>query len=124
MAVKKKLTPKQEMLKSEIIGKVNRHFGKVLEEATPHMIYAACALTVRDRNIEKWAKSHRQVKEEGSKKLYYLSFEFLMGRLLCTNVLNLMQTEDYEVVLKDLGYTLENETDALVFDSSENIDDI
>lgn len=102
----KKLTAKQEALKSEIIGKVNRHFGKVLEEATPHMIYAACALTVRDKIMEKWAKSHREVKKEGSKKLYYLSFEFLMGRLLCTNVLNLMQTKDYEVVLNDLGYTL------------------
>ena len=103
---KKKLTAKQEALKAEIIGKVNRHFGKVMEEATPHMIYSACALTVRDRIMEKWAHSHRQVKEEGSKKLYYLSFEFLMGRLLSTNVLNLMQTEDYEVVLNDLGYTL------------------
>ncbi len=104
----KKLTAKQEALKSEIIGKVNRHFGKVLEEATPHMIYAACALTVRDKIMEKWAKSHREVKKEGSKKLYYLSFEFLMGRLLCTNVLNLMQTKDYEVVLNDLGYTLQD----------------
>ncbi|MBQ3124283.1 MAG: glycogen/starch/alpha-glucan phosphorylase [Clostridia bacterium] len=103
---KKKLTAKQEALKNEIIGKVNRHFGKVMEEATPHMIYSACALTVRDRIMEKWAQSHREVKKEGSKKLYYLSFEFLMGRLLCTNVLNLMQTEDYEVVLNDLGYTL------------------
>lgn len=103
---KKKLTAKQEALKNEIIGKVNRHFGKVMEEATPHMIYAACALTVRDRIMEKWALSHREVKKEGSKKLYYLSFEFLMGRLLSTNVLNLMQTEDYEVVLNDLGYNL------------------
>ena len=65
---KNKLTAKQEALKNEIIGKVNRHFGKVMEEATPQMIYAACALTVRDRIMEKWAKSHRQVKEEGSKK--------------------------------------------------------
>ena len=104
----KKLTAKQEVLKSEIIGKINRHFGKVLEEATPHMVYAACALTVRDKIMEKWAKSHREVKKEGSKKLYYLSFEFLMGRLLCTNVLNLMQTKDYEVVLNDLGYTLQD----------------
>ena len=103
---KTKLTAKQEALKNEIIGKVNRHFGKVMEEATPHMIYSACALTVRDRIMEKWAVSHREVKQEGSKKLYYLSFEFLMGRLLCTNVLNLMQTEDYEVVLNDLGYSL------------------
>ena len=109
MAVKttKKLTPQQEALKSDIIGKVNRHFGKVLEEATPHMIYAACALTVRDRIMEKWAISHQEVKAEGSKKLYYLSFEFLMGRLLCTNILNLMQTDDYKAVLENLGYTLE-----------------
>ena len=102
-----KLTAKQEALKNDIIGKINRHFGKVLDEATPHMVYAACAMTVRDRIMEKWAVSHKEVKEEGSKKLYYLSFEFLMGRLLCTNILNLMQTEDYEVVLKDLGYSLQ-----------------
>lgn len=104
----KKLTAEQEALKSDIIGKINRHFGKVLEEATPHMIYAACALTIRDKIMEKWAVSHRDVKKEGSKKLYYLSFEFLMGRLLSTNILNLMQTEDYEVVLEDLGYTLQD----------------
>lgn len=103
---KKKLTKSQEALKKDIIGKVNRHFGKILEEATPQMIYGACALTVRDRIMEKWAESHREVKREGSKKLYYLSFEFLMGRLLATNILNLMQTADYEAVLEDLGYTL------------------
>ena len=103
---KKKLTKAQEALKRDIIGKINRHFGKVLEEATPQMIYGACALTVRDRIMEMWAKSHRVVKEKGSKKLYYLSFEFLMGRLLATNILNLMQTDDYEAVLEDLGYTL------------------
>ena len=102
----KKLTKEQEALKQDIIGKVNRHYGKVLEEATPQMIYGACALTVRDRIMEKWAASHREVKQEGSKKLYYLSFEFLMGRLLATNILNLMQTADYEAVLEDLGYTL------------------
>ncbi len=102
----KKLTTKEAALKKEIIGKVSRHFGKVMEEATPHMIYTACALTARDQIMEMWAKSHRQVKQEGSKKLYYLSFEFLMGRLLCTNILNLMQTETYANVLEDLGYSL------------------
>ena len=44
-----KLTADEEALKQEIIGKVGRHVGKVMEEATPHMIYAACALTVRDQ---------------------------------------------------------------------------
>ena len=101
-----KLTKQEEALKKEIIGKVSRHFGKVMEDATPQMIYTACALTARDKIMEKWAVSHKQVKKEGSKKLYYLSFEFLMGRLLCTNVLNLMQTDTYTNVLKDLGYEL------------------
>ena len=39
---------------------------------------------------------------------YILSFEFLMGRLLCTNILNLMQTDDYKAVLEDLGYSLQD----------------
>jgi starch phosphorylase len=99
-----KLTAAEEQLKSDIIGKVGRHFGKVMEEATPKMIYYACALTARDKIMEKWAVSHKQVKEEGSKKLYYLSFEFLMGRLFATNVLNLMQSKEYANVLKSLGY--------------------
>lgn len=63
-----KLTAAEEKLKQEIIGKVGRHFGKVMEEATPNMVYAACALTVRDQIMEKWAKSHKKVKEEGSKE--------------------------------------------------------
>ena len=105
-AKKVKLTAAEQKLKKEIIGKVGRHFGKVMEDATPNMVYAACALTVRDQIMERWAKSHKKVKDAGSKKLYYLSFEFLMGRLLCTNILNLMQTEKYEHVLSDLGYSL------------------
>lgn len=103
-----KLTAKEEALRNEIVGKVSRHFGKVLEDATPHMIYTACALTVRDQIMEKWALSHKEVKKEGSKKLYYLSFEFLMGRLLSTNILNLMQTKEYQNVLESLGYTLQD----------------
>ncbi len=104
MEKKVKLTAKEEALKNEIIGKVSRHFGKTMDDATPKMVYTACALTARDQIMTKWAKSHKQVKEEGSKKLYYLSFEFLMGRLLTTNVLNLMQTKTYTNALKALGY--------------------
>ena len=107
MQKKVKLSVKEEALKNEIIGKVARHFGKTMEDATPKMIYTACALTARDQIMAKWAQSHKQVKEENSKKLYYLSFEFLMGRLLATNVLNLMQSKQYTKVLNDLGYSVE-----------------
>jgi len=101
-----KLNAKETALKNEIEGKISRHFGKTLEDATPKMVYTACALTARDQIMSKWAISHKQVKEENSKKLYYMSFEFLMGRLLASNVLNLMQTETYVNALKSLGYNL------------------
>ena len=108
MEKKLKLTANEEALRAEIIGKVSRHFGKVMEDATPKMVYTACALTARDRIMSKWAVSHKEVKEEGSKKLYYLSFEFLMGRLFTTNILNLMMTDEYKNVLNSLGYNLED----------------
>ncbi len=101
-----KLNAKEEALKNEIEGKLSRHFGKALEDATPKMIYTACALTARDQIMARWSVSHKEVKKENSKKLYYLSFEFLMGRLLATNILNLMQTETYVNALRALGYEL------------------
>ncbi len=106
MMKKVDLNAKEEALKNEIMGKVARHFGKTIEDATPKMVYVACALTARDQIMAKWAVSHKKVKEHASKKLYYLSFEFLMGRLLATNILNLMQTEEYVKALKAIGYEL------------------
>ena len=106
MMKKVNLNAKEEALKNEIVGKVARHFGKTIEDATPKMVYVACALTARDQIMAKWAVSHKKVKEHASKKLYYLSFEFLMGRLLATNILNLMQTEEYVKALKAIGYEL------------------
>ncbi len=105
---KSKLTAKETELKNEIEGKVSRHFGKTIEDATPKMIYTACALTARDQIMARWAVSHKEVKKEGSKKLYYLSFEFLMGRLFATNVLNLMQTKEYKNAVAALGYDIED----------------
>ncbi len=103
---KVKLNSKETELRNEIEGKIARHFGKTLEDATPKMVYTACALTARDQIMARWAVSHKEVKKESSKKLYYLSFEFLMGRLLATNILNLMQTKTYVNALKSLGYEL------------------
>ena len=105
---KKKLSSAEERLRKEIVGKVERHFGKTMDEATPKMVYTACALTARDKIMEKWAKSHKVIKRDGNKKLYYLSFEFLMGRLFATNVLNLMLTDEYKNVISSLGYSMDD----------------
>jgi starch phosphorylase len=97
------LTAEEQQLREDIVGKIERYFGKTLDEATPKMIYTACALRVRDSIMNQWSKSHQVVKNEGSKKLYYLSFEFLMGRSFATNILNLLQTKEYTNVLSSLG---------------------
>ena len=97
------LTKKQKVILDDVTAKIMRHFGKSVEDATENMIYKACALTVRDEIMKKWQYSHAKVKEMKAKKLYYLSSEFLMGRLWGTNMLNLAMTNDFVAVLKYLG---------------------
>ena len=103
----KKLTAKQEQIKEEILGKLNRHYGRTLEDATKAHIYKAAALTVRDKIMERWTAYRRQQRTAQKKELFYLSFEFLMGRSLGNNLLNIGLTNDYEKVLESMGCSLE-----------------
>lgn len=103
----KELISQKLELKSEIIGKLKRHFGTTLEDATKLQIYKACALTVRDQIMDKWITSKRYIKRNSKKQLFYLSFEFLMGRALGNNIMNLLKTEVYESLFDDLGIGFE-----------------
>lgn len=108
MTVKaKELTASQQKIKDEIIGKLNRHYGRTLDDATKEHIYKATALTVRDRMMEKWTAYRRQQRTAQRKELFYLSFEFLMGRSLGNNLLNAGLTEDYDKVLRSMGCSLD-----------------
>ncbi len=103
---KTEMKVQKEKIKSSISGKLRRYYGKTVENATPDQIYKACAFTVRDEIMEKWAES-RELLEKGHKKeLYYLSFEFLMGRALGNNILNIMQTDVYRETLAEMGIDL------------------
>ncbi len=101
------LTKKQQAILEEITEKVMLNFGKTIEDATENMIYKAAALTVRDEIMKKWQYSHAKVKEMKAKKLYYLSSEFLMGRLFGANMLNLALTNDMTKVLKHIGLDID-----------------
>ena len=96
----------KEQIKSEIKGKLRRYYAKTIETATPAQIYKACAFTVRDKLMEKWAKSREILEASHQKELYYLSFEFLMGRALGNNIMNIMQTDIYKEALSELGIDL------------------
>lgn len=94
-------------IKEAILGKLRRHFGRTLEDATQSQLYKACALTIRDEIMERWTNSMEEVEKSGSKQLYYLSVEFLMGRALGNNLINLLKEEAYRDTLKELDIDIE-----------------
>ena len=85
----------KESIKQSIIGKLQRYNGRSIEEASPQQIYKALASTVRDQIMQKYTVAREDRKEHRAKRLYYLSVEFLMGRSLYCNMLNLVSTKEY-----------------------------
>ena len=93
----------KESIKNAIIGKLQRYNGRTLADATPQQIYNAVATTVRDQIMQKWTAAREKDKTYTGKRLYYLSVEFLTGRSLYCNMLNLCATKNYVDALKELG---------------------
>jgi starch phosphorylase len=72
--------------------------------ATKRDFFKSLALTVRDRLIERWIETQQTYYREGAKRIYYLSMEFLLGRLLADAISNLGLTENINEAVTDLGY--------------------
>ena len=89
-------------IKASIIGKLQRYNGRTIEEASNGQIYRALASTVRDQIMQKWMISREERKTNNNKRLFYLSVEFLMGRSLYTNILNLVSLDAYKQALDEL----------------------
>ena len=96
----------KESIKNTIIGKVQRYNGLPIEEASNAQIYRALASTVRDQIMQKVVECRDIRKKNKGKRLYYLSVEFLMGRSMYCNMLNLLSTKEYTEALKELGIDL------------------
>ncbi len=99
------LTKKQA--KELITGKLSHYFGVSVEEATDEQYYKAVALIVRDLMHDGLRDFRADKNVEKSKKIYYLSMEFLMGRSLKNNLYNLNLTKTFEDALKDVGIKLD-----------------
>lgn len=97
----------KESIKQSIIGKLQRYNGRTIQEASNQQIYRALASTVRDQIMQKWMISREERKTNKSKRLYYLSVEFLMGRSLYCNILNLVSTDAYKQALAELNIDLD-----------------
>ena len=92
----------KDSIKASIIGKLQRYNGRTIEEASNGQIYRALASTVRDQIMQKWMISREERKTNNNKLLFYLSVEFLMGRSLYTNILNLVSLDAYKQALDEL----------------------
>lgn len=95
---------KKKFIKDEIVGKVKRYFGKTIDQATQREIYTAVSMTIRDEIMDKWVNYKEKTEKKAQKELYYLSFEFLMGRAMGNNLMNLRETDAYREVLAEMAF--------------------
>jgi len=96
-----------QSLKKDLLEKLCYSVGKDPNAAQPHDWLVATILVVRDRLIEKWMESTRSNYSAGAKRVYYLSLEFLIGRLLRDGMGNLGITEPLSNALKELGVDID-----------------
>ncbi len=82
--------------------------GKNRYIATPHDLYQAIALSIRDRLMERWNDTMNRYYEDNVKRVYYLSLEYLMGRTLGNSLVNLGLTGETAQALEELGFRLED----------------
>lgn len=96
----------KELFQSEVKGAVRNMFRKELDEASSQQIFQAVSMVVKEWIIDDWIDCHKAIKEQDAKVVYYLSMEFLEGRALGNNLINLCRDKDVREALSELGLDL------------------
>ena len=97
---------KKEAFKKSVKENVKFLYRKKLEEATQEQIFQAVCYTVKDVIIDNWLETQNAYKEQDPKTVYYMSMEFLMGRALGNNLINLTAYKEVKEALDELGLDL------------------
>ena len=93
----------KELFKNSVIYNVKTLYRKTLEEATQQQIFQAVAYAIKDVIVDNWMNTQKEYAKQDPKTVYYLSMEFLMGRALGNNLINLQAYNDVAEALEDLG---------------------
>ncbi|MBQ7720081.1 MAG: glycogen/starch/alpha-glucan phosphorylase, partial [Clostridia bacterium] len=96
-----------EAVKEAVTLKLSRYFGVTPQEATESQTYKAVVLTVKDMLISGRSAFHNEIKRQSCKRVYYMCMEFLLGRQLRNNLMNLGIADEYREALKQLGFDLD-----------------
>lgn len=102
----KKDTFDKEKFKKELEANVRMLFRRNLDDATPQQIYQAVAYSVKDEIIDNWIETHKAYEKQDKKMVYYMSMEFLMGRALGNNMINLVCYDEVREALEEMGLDL------------------
>ena len=97
---------KKEAFKKSVKDNVKFLYRKTIEEATPEQIFQAVSYTVKDVIIDNWLETQKAYDEQDPKIVYYMSMEFLMGRALGNNLINLCAYGEVKKALEELGFDL------------------
>ena len=93
----------KEAFKEQVVENVRNLFRRTVEEADQQQLFQAVAYAVKDQIIENWMASQKQFDEQDPKMVYYMSMEFLMGRALGNNMINLCEYREIKEALEEMG---------------------
>ena len=93
----------REVFKKEILSNLKLQYRKTLDTATQQEIFQAVSFAVKDFIVDRWIATQKAYQKKDPKFVYYLSMEFLMGRALGNNLINLCCYKEVAEVLKEMG---------------------
>ena len=93
----------KEEFKKNVISNCKSLYRKNIEEANQQEVFQAVSYAVKDIIIDKWIATHKQYEKDDPKMVYYMSMEFLMGRALGNNMINLCDYYEIKEALDELG---------------------
>lgn len=97
----------KELFKRSVLYNVKTLYRKTLKEATPQQIFQAVAYAIKDQIVDRWLASQQEFEKQDPKTVYYLSMEFLMGRALGNNIINLQANKAVREAMTELGLELD-----------------
>lgn len=103
MAKKSNFSFDKDLFKRSVVYNVKTLYRKSMEEASPQQIFQAVSYAVKDAIVDKWMTTQEEYEKQDPKLVYYLSMEFLMGRALGNNIINLQAYEPVKEALEELG---------------------
>ena len=96
----------KELFKRSVLYNVKTLYRKTLEEATPQQIFQAVSYAVKDQIVENWMETQKTYENKDAKTVYYMSMEFLMGRALGNNLINMQGYQEVKEAMEELGLDL------------------